>query len=386
MDNSSPVEGLGELDPTMVVTDCVSDDESMGSKDMDKPTTRPSVFDRLDVDERLKLNETVLNYAKAVGDVGATALSFFPLANKAQSCIHIPKELATEVMKTHKATLYGYFLGPRLHFPVVERYVKAAWGKYGFSEAMMNNNGIYFFKFNDFGGSNQVVEAGPLMIRGVPMFLEHWDPVKGLTKPTHTTCPLWVKLHDVPLVAFNKEGISRIASALGVPKQMDACTASMCDKAWGRPGFAKVLIETWAVGELKRELQVVIPSLSGGDDVRVKVRVEYIWEPLQCSHCLVFGHKVTSCAKAVVAQKAKGKAVEVDADGFTKVQRKEWRPKQGGSTSGTKSDDHNLTQVVAVVSTVEPTASQDLVNVEKEVMSDLTGVKDKNQTEENVEG
>ncbi|KAJ9538957.1 hypothetical protein OSB04_031690 [Centaurea solstitialis] len=142
---------------------------------------------------------------------------------------------------------------------------------------------------------------------------EHWDPVKGLTKPVHNTCPLWVKLHDIPLVAFNKEGISRIASALGVPKQMDACTASMCDKAWGRPGFAKVLIETWAVGELKRELQVVIPSLSG----------------------------VSSYAKAVVAQKNKGKSVVIDDDGFTKVQRKEWRPKQHGTTSGTKAQDHS---------------------------------------------
>src|SRR5581483_5055160 len=88
----------------------------------------------------------------------------------------------------------------------------------------------------DFGGSNKVVEAGPLMIRAVPLFIEHWDPVKGLTEPIHNSCPLWVKLHNIPLVAFNKEGISRIASALGVPKQMDACTASMCDKSWGRPG------------------------------------------------------------------------------------------------------------------------------------------------------
>ena len=54
---------------------------------------------------------------------------------------------------------------------MVEKYVKAAWGKYGFCEAMMNDNGIYFFKFNDIGGSNQVVEAGPLMIRGVPLFV-----------------------------------------------------------------------------------------------------------------------------------------------------------------------------------------------------------------------
>ena len=64
-------------------------------------------------------------------------------------------------MKNHRSTLYGYFLGPRLPFPVVQNYVKSVWGKFGFSNAMMNNNGVYFFKFNDLGGSNQVVEAGP---------------------------------------------------------------------------------------------------------------------------------------------------------------------------------------------------------------------------------
>ncbi|KAJ9536701.1 hypothetical protein OSB04_un000086 [Centaurea solstitialis] len=289
---------------------------------------------------QLRFDQKEMNFAKAVGkSTTTTALSFFPLANKEQSCIRIPKELATEVMKTHSSTLFGYFLGPRLHFSIVERYVKVAWGKFGFTELMMDNNGIYFFKFNDIGGSNQVVEAGPLMIRGVPLFVEHWDPVKGLTKPVHTSCPLWVKLHNVPLVAFNKEGISRIASALGIPKQMDACTASMCDKAWGRPGFAKVLIETWAVGELKRELQVLIPDLNGTDDVRVTIKVEYLWEPSQCSHCLVFGHKTSTCAKAVIAQKSKGKPKMVDEQGFTLVQRKEWRPKAVvGSTSGTKVD------------------------------------------------
>ncbi|KAJ9536684.1 hypothetical protein OSB04_un000157 [Centaurea solstitialis] len=340
------LKDVGDLDdPTPKVVD----------SQVNKPD-RTSVFDRLETDARLKFNEADLNFAKAVGNADSTALSFFPLASKVQSCVAIPKELATEVMKTHRSTLYGYFLGPRLHFPVVERYVRAAWGKYGFCDAMMNNNGIYFFKFNDFGGSSQVVEAGPLMIRGVPLFVEHWDPIKGLTKPIHNSCPLWVKLHDIPLVAFNKEGISRIASALGIPKQMDACTASMCDKAWGRPGFAKVLIETWAVGELKRELQVLIPSLTGGEDVRVKVKVEYLWEPSQCSHCLVFGHKTTTCAKAVAADKKKDKTHVVDDDGFTLVKRKEWRPKIVGSALGTKDGKHDEGKAI-------PTNDKDNVSV-----------------------
>ncbi|KAJ9536437.1 hypothetical protein OSB04_un000395 [Centaurea solstitialis] len=333
----NPSAHLGQIDLTMEVTDDSLSDNDMEIVQEKSQSTRVSVFDRLDIDDRLKINkEPTKNYAAAVGGTVSEALSFYPLADKTQSCVRIPVELATEVMTTHKATLFGYFLGPRLNFNVVERYVSAVWGKFGLTNAMMNNNGIYFFKFNDVGGSKQVVEAGPLMIRGVPLFVEHWEPGKALSKPIHNSCPLWVKLHNVPLVAFNKEGLSRIASALGVPKQLDACTASMCDKAWGRPGFAKVLVDIWAVGDLKRDLQVVIPSLSGGDDVRVQVKVEYLWEPTQCSHCLVFGHKTTSCAKAIVAQASKGKNKVVDVDGFTTVQRNEWRPKHVGSTSGSK--------------------------------------------------
>ena len=171
------------------------------------------------------------------------------------------------------------------------------------------------------------------MIRGVPLFVYRWDPMKGLTKLVHDTCPLWVKLHNIPLVAFNREGISRISSALGVPKHMDACTSSMCDKAWGRPGFAKVLVEVWAVGELKRELEVVVPSLSGGEDANVMVKVEYLWEPVQCSHCLVFGHKTSTCIKADLVKKSKPKGPSIDTDGFTRVERRQWKPKNtGGDT------------------------------------------------------
>ncbi|KAJ9535154.1 hypothetical protein OSB04_un001768 [Centaurea solstitialis] len=303
----------------------------------DSQPSRGSVFDRLKVDERLQLPATgSLNFAAAVGGSSSDTLSFFPLADKSQTCVRIPVELATEVMNVHKSTLFGYFLGPRLNFAIVEKYAKTTWSKFGLTDVMLNNNGIFFFKFNDVGGSNQVVAAGPSMIRGVPFFVEQWEPGKGIMKPIHNVCPLWVKLHNIPLVAFNKEGISRIASALGVPKQLDACTTAMCDKSWGRPAFAKVLIDTWAVGELKREVQVLIPSLKGGDDVRVIVKVEYLWEPIQCSHCLVFGHKISSCVKAVVAQAEKGKSKVVDDDGFTRVQRKEWRPKRPDAPSGSK--------------------------------------------------
>ncbi|KAJ9557121.1 hypothetical protein OSB04_011735 [Centaurea solstitialis] len=302
--------------------------------------SRKSVFDRLSGNTdvtKIKMGEDGKCFAEVVGKSDSDSLSFFPLENKVHSRVVLPIELTKEAMKIHHTTLYGYFLGPRIPFPVVEGYVKQLWGKFGFVKAMMNNNGIMFFKFNDLGGCDQVLANGPLMVRGVPMFVAQWNPLQGLTKPIHNTCPLWVKLHNVPLVAFNKEGISRIASALGVPKLMDACTASMCDKAWGRPGFAKVLVEIWAIGDLKRELEVVIPNPEGGEGSVVTIKVEYLWEPVQCSHCLVFGHKVTVCTRAPKVQSQTKKNSKVDSEGFVTVERRQWRPKQTDkpSSSGT---------------------------------------------------
>ncbi|KAJ9536700.1 hypothetical protein OSB04_un000085 [Centaurea solstitialis] len=303
---------------------------------------RTSVFDRLSsdtVDGRLKFTEKEKrrNFADVVGGKNASVLEFFPLADKTQTQIRIPIELAKQAAKVYHSTLFGYFLGPRIPFPVVKRFACNAWAKFGFVDAMLNSNGGYFFKFNDAGGANQVLEQGHVFIQGVPFFLCPWDPSKGMTKPEHNSCPLWVKLTNIPLVAFNKEGISRIASALGVPKQMDACTASMCDKAWGRPAFAKVLIEVWAVGSLKRNLEIIVPSISGGDDVKATIGVEYLWEPAQCSHCLVFGHKISSCPKAIHT-KPISKPVVKDGDGFQLVQKKQWRPKARSNGEGSSKD------------------------------------------------
>ncbi|KAJ9539131.1 hypothetical protein OSB04_031864 [Centaurea solstitialis] len=267
------------------------------------------------------------SYAAALRNVDSSDgnnLSYFPLNDKKASKIELPSDLIKQASVTYQNTLYGYFLGPRLYFPNVVKEVKKLWSKMGFQEAMMNDNGFLFFRFSSIDGMRQVMEGGPWMIRGVPLFVFPWDPMQGLVKPEHKTCPLWVKLHNIPLVAFNREGVARIASALGEPKMMDDFTANMCANAWGRPGFAKVLVDVWAVGELKRELDVVVPNLYGGKGTEVTIRVEYLWEPTQCTHCSVFGHKVSSCVKATVTKaviKGKGKAV-VDVDGFTTVQNR----------------------------------------------------------------
>ncbi|KAJ9544285.1 hypothetical protein OSB04_023992 [Centaurea solstitialis] len=348
-------------------------DSAKGVQPNDGQGARVSVFDRLsekEVDPKLKFvanKGSTMNFAAAVGKDGQSdgKLEFFPLADKTKSVVQIPIELTERSSVAFRTTVCGYFLGARLQFAVVKRFAQNAWGKYGFVDAMVNANGMFFFKFNDLGGATQVAETGFVMIQGTPFFLQPWDPTKGLHKPEHSSCPLWVKLLNVPLVVFNKEGISRIASALGVPKQMDACTTSMCDKSWGRPGFAKVLVDVWAVGELKREVEIVIPSLNGGQETKVTIKVEYLWEPVQCDHCLVFGHKRHNCVKAPVDNKLKKKVI-IDDDGFQRVQKKWWRPKVGQDPQTSASTSRSTSPVEVTVSKDDQVLEHETLQGDKE--------------------
>ncbi|XP_024964658.1 uncharacterized protein LOC112504935, partial [Cynara cardunculus var. scolymus] len=259
--------------------------------------------------------------------------------------------------KSFQSVLYGYFLGPRLPFPIVLQAVKNAWGKFGLMDAMVNDLGYFFFRFNDNGGCNQGVESSPLMIRGRPLFVSIWDPSKGLKKPEHTSCPLWIKFYNISLVAFNREGISRIASAVGVPLRLDACTASTCDKAWGRTNFAKVLVDVWAVGTIQKQIEVVIPKLSGdGEDV-IKVVLEFDWVPSQCSKCKVFGHNTNSCPKGGTL-KQKEIVKPLHNDGFIEKNSKQWRPKQSsgpsnGAQATSSGDPSNLCETLVGVGTLK---------------------------------
>ncbi|KAJ9536547.1 hypothetical protein OSB04_un000299 [Centaurea solstitialis] len=260
----------------------------------DPPVARPSVFDRLSGEGAN--TKKPMSFADAVGDKSSAGLSFFPMEDKKAVSIMIPMELAKEAAKSFSTTIVGYFLGSRIPFPIVHRYLMQVWSKHGVSDIMMNAKGFFFIKFNDEGGSIRAMEEGMIMVRGVPMFLSPWDPSKGLSKPSHETCPLWVKFHNIPLVLFNQK------------------------------------------------LEVKIPHLHDDGHDAVSIDIEYIWEPSQCTHCCVFGHKRNVCTKAPIIRSTDKKNKQVDEEGFTTVVRQQWKRKvdkvpsvhQEGLTSGSK--------------------------------------------------
>ncbi|GKA42279.1 hypothetical protein Tco_0734939 [Tanacetum coccineum] len=56
--------------------------------------------------------------------------------------IHLP--VAEEISNRFQNTLYGYFIGKRLAFPLVENYVKNAWAKFDLERSMLVNSFFFF--------------------------------------------------------------------------------------------------------------------------------------------------------------------------------------------------------------------------------------------------
>ncbi|GJR19374.1 zinc knuckle CX2CX4HX4C containing protein [Tanacetum coccineum] len=164
--------------------------------------------------------------------------------------ISIPRKVVEKVSTRFEHTLYGYFIGKRMAFPVVEYYARNNWAKHGLKRIMMNTKGFFFFKFDSRAGLEAVLEGGSWLIRKSPIILKKWSMNTRLLKEELTRIPIWVKLHDVPIQVFEEDGISLIATFIGKPVMLDSYTSSMCNDSWGRSSFARFLIEVNSEADL----------------------------------------------------------------------------------------------------------------------------------------
>nr|GEX54430.1 Werner syndrome-like exonuclease [Tanacetum cinerariifolium] len=132
----------------------------------------------------------------------------------------------------------------------------------------------------------------------VPIILNIWTPNSRLVKDKSTSAPVWVKVHNVPIVAYSEIGLSLITSQLGSPIMLDAYTSTRY---------------------LKESLVVAIPYPNGKGHSLETVEVEYEWQPPRCDSCKIFDHTNGECPKR---EKVVVPDQRVDDDGFTQVTRK----------------------------------------------------------------
>ncbi|GJZ98041.1 putative ribonuclease H-like domain-containing protein [Tanacetum coccineum] len=167
--------------------------------------------------------------------------------NDADYDIWLPLTLIYEVNDRMKNSLYGYFISKRLAFPI----------------------------FASIEGVESVLRNGPWMIRGIPIFLNQWSPSVSLLKKELSHVHVWVKFHDLPLVAYTSDGYG---------------------------------IEINACNEFSDYLAMVVLNLKGGGYAKETISIEYEWKPPRCLD------------------------IGADDEGFIKVEQN----KSGGNNCGTK--------------------------------------------------
>ncbi|GKE12681.1 zinc knuckle CX2CX4HX4C containing protein [Tanacetum coccineum] len=95
--------------------------------------------------------------------------------NDADYDVWLPLASVHEVNDIMKNSFYGYFIGKRLTFFVVEWFVRNNWDIYGLTKVTMVK-GFFFFKFSSLEGVDLVLHDGSWMIRGILIFLNKWSP------------------------------------------------------------------------------------------------------------------------------------------------------------------------------------------------------------------
>ncbi|GJS80586.1 zinc knuckle CX2CX4HX4C containing protein [Tanacetum coccineum] len=219
----------------------------------------------------------------------------------------IPRKVVETVSTRFVNTLYGYFIGKRIAFPVVEYYVRNNWGKYGLARIMMNSKGFFFFQFKTSKGLEDVLENGPWMICNSPIILKKWTMNSHLCKEELTRIP---------------------------PIMLDSYTSSMCIESWGRSSFARCLIEINANDVLKESLTMGVPLIDEPGFTIETVSIEYEWKPPCCDLCKIFGHVLDHCPKKVSVPSTKGKSKSTNGgqfDGYSVKQTVRYEPKAATS-------------------------------------------------------
>ncbi|GJU98324.1 reverse transcriptase domain-containing protein [Tanacetum coccineum] len=102
------------------------------------------------------------------------------------------------------------------------------------------------------------------MICGIPIFLNKWSPSMSLLKEELTRVPVWVKFHDVTLVAYTSDSLSLMATKIGTPIMLDS-----------------------------------YKNFIGSVYMKETIHIEYEWKPPRCSTCWIFGHSLVDCPKVV---------------------------------------------------------------------------------------
>lgn len=119
------------------------------------------------------------------------------------------------------------------------------------------------------------------------MFVAPWAPNYSPDEPPLSNAIVPVEMRNVPYLLFNRESLSRLATAIGSPD-------SLAPETKRKENFevAKLFVRVDLTLPLPNK---IISGFSNGREVEIDV--SYPWLPVKCDLCKKFGHKPTKCTE-----------------------------------------------------------------------------------------
>lgn len=148
-----------------------------------------------------------------------------PLLQNGQILVIPPKDVTIAECTKWENTLVSQFAVQKLNFHAVKAITTKLWSNYGLLEVLSIENRYYFFKFSNYEAAEKVLENGTWHMSNRPLVLKKWMPNLTLFKEELQSIPLWIKLCGVPIEYWSSDGLSYIASAVGIPLYSNRNTA-----------------------------------------------------------------------------------------------------------------------------------------------------------------
>lgn len=189
-----------------------------------------------------------------------------------------------------KDFIYARFYGDYPTMGKIIGVVNAAWARTGPRIFVHNlGQGMYLLRVNNPKTRETLLSRSCWNIGGLPMFVAPWSPDYSPDEPPLTSAVIPVEMRNVPYLLFNKESLSRIATALGKPE-------SLAPETERKENFevAKLYVRVDLTAPLP---QKIVSGFSNGREVQIDV--SYPWLPIKCDVCKRFGHKTDRCTFGV---------------------------------------------------------------------------------------
>ncbi|KAL0926454.1 hypothetical protein M5K25_002688 [Dendrobium thyrsiflorum] len=180
--------------------------------------------------------------------------------------------------------LVGYSIGRRPYYEALLGAIRKTWELKGSFQLLSLSEGFFLLRFTNMEDYEMAWSKGIWFFLGKPFLLQKWSPKFRPKRENLKSVPIWIKIHDLPLVCWNSEGISRIASKIGIPLAVDALTAQRT-----RLTFACVCVQVSADATFPEEVPISL------EDEVFSLKIQYEWKPTPCEHCKSLSHLSSYC-------------------------------------------------------------------------------------------